>query len=426
MQVFKHTLPGENLKITDKDAGHIYVSSLKNGKMEQKAVFMRNTFRSLADEQYVTASAFYHPAWGRSKKNLRWINALVLDFDGQQEPHDLAIRIANAGLPSASMMVRTPSSGIHAWWFLKPVRGTRKAIRLYESLHASLAAELGADPAAVGAERFWRLPTSANVIYSNSKKYKLSVFRTWRDETRPEDMPGQVQRGQVYAFAAGLLAHPAIKQLQQGVSQGRRDNACFALAVAHLVSGGSVVETEQILLTWNQFNSPAMREEKVIKCVASAAKGLNKDYQHYYNAMRFKIREITGLEIKYRPITQPKAREERKRSHAEEWKQDLITHIEKRGGRMLTSLRRLAKELKIPLSSLKEVLAQLEKEGIIYRDAVGSGRKSFTVLMLTSNYCRNCKKQMGQSGIHYGTAVSRGELSGSFSQLHDAEVCLQL
>ena len=39
------------------------------------------------------------------------------DFDGKQDPHDLALKIADAGLPSASMMVRTPSNGIHGWWF---------------------------------------------------------------------------------------------------------------------------------------------------------------------------------------------------------------------------------------------------------------------------------------------------------------------
>jgi len=211
-----------------------------------------------------------------------------------------------------------------------------------------------------------------------------------------------------------------------GVSKGHRDNACFSLAVAHLISGYSVIETKQILSTWNQLNSPTMREEKVIKCVTSAAKGLNKDFQHYCNAMRFKIRNITGIEIKYRPITPAKGREERKRSHSDEWKQDLIKHLQERGGRKLTTLRRLARELEMPLRSLKDVLAELEDEGIIFKDAVGTGRKSFTVLILSSNNLHSCKKQMGQTGTHYGTAVSRDEGNASFLQLHDPDVCLQL
>lgn len=403
MQAFVHTLPGKNSKIADRNVGYIYVSSLHSSKMQQKAIYSIKMLRSKADEQYVTASAFYHPNWGRNKKNLRWLNAIVLDFDGQQDPQDLAIRIADVGLPSASMMVRTPSGGIHAWWFLKPVRGTPKAIRLYESLQASLAAELGADPQAAGGERLWRMPTSANVIYSNRKKYKLSIFRSWRDENRPYDMPGQIQGGKVYAFTKGLLSNPGVKQLMRGVTQGCRNEACFALAVAHLINGYSTQETLQILLTWNQLNSPVLPEKEVYKCINSAAKGLAKDFNHYYNAMRFKVKNITGHEIKYRPVTPTKPREERKRSHMDEWKKDLIVLLQKRGGRFLGTQKQLAQELGAPLSTLKKVLNMLEDEDIIFRDSVERGKKSFTVLILQVNQVENL---MVYTGIHYSTAVS--------------------
>ena len=122
MQVFRNTLPGKNSKINEKDAGHIYVSSINGGKMQQKAVFTQKGLRRLAGEQYVTASSFFNSQWGRKKKNLRWINALVLDFDVEKngeeiDKHDIVLRVAEAGLPAASMLVRTPSGGIHAWWF---------------------------------------------------------------------------------------------------------------------------------------------------------------------------------------------------------------------------------------------------------------------------------------------------------------------
>lgn len=201
LKIFEHTLPTgttNNKLPASNDRGFVFVSSLSDAGMEQKAIWTRKSLRNNSNEQYVTASSFYKPE--RSRKTLRWINALVLDFDGQQDPHDLALRITDAGLPPASMMVRTPSGGIHVWWCLKPVRGTSKAVRLYESLQASMAAELGADPQAVGGERLWRMPTSANVIYSNRKKYKLSIFRSWRDENRSYDMPGQVQGGESVCF----------------------------------------------------------------------------------------------------------------------------------------------------------------------------------------------------------------------------------
>ena len=266
-----------------------------------------------------------------------------------------------------------------------------------------MAVELGADIAAVGAERLWRLPTYRNVIYSGRRKYKLSVFKNWRDENRPQDMPGQQPKhetGQVYAFTRGLLAHPGIKQLQKGVQHGQRNEACFALSVAYLISGHSMPETEQILFTWNRKNSPAMPEREVLKCIKSAAKGLQKNFQHYYNAMRCRVRNITGIEIKYRPITPAKPREERKRSHLEEWKQDILSLLQKRGDRILVTQSRLAKTLGAPLRSIKLALEQLEKEGLIYRDSVARGRKSFTIII--SKLTHIWKKQMVHTGTHYG------------------------
>lgn len=408
LQVFRHTLPAgtRNNKLpTSNDRGFVFVGSLKSGKMEQKPIWTRKSLKKQINEQYVTAAAFWNSKLSRTIKNLRWIVALPLDFDGAQDPHDLALKIADAGLPPASMMVPTPSGGIHVWWFLRPVRATARAVRLYTALQGSLATELGADVAAVGAERLWRLPTS-QVIYSGQRKYKLSVFRNWRDENRPEDMPGQQRTGQVYAFTHRLLVHSGIKQLMRGVSQGCRNEACFALAVAHIISGYSFQEALQILMNWNKLNLPPMREQEVIKCLKSAAKGIEKDYRHYYNAMRCKIRNITGEEIKYRPITLAIPREKRKRSHLTEWKQDLILLLQKRGGRMLITQKRLASMLGAPLRSLKMALYQLEAEGLIYRDSVARGKKSFTIII--AKIPNKCKKLTVHTGTHVGIEKNSG------------------
>ena len=86
--------------------------------------------------------------------------------------------------------------------------------------------------------------------------------------------------------------------------------------------------------------------------------------------MRLKVRNITGREIKYRPITAAKPRGERKRSHIAEWKSDVVAYLDKRGGKILTRQRRFARELGMLYSTLKIVLNELEKEGAIYRDSV--------------------------------------------------------
>lgn len=102
-----------------------------------------------------------------------------------------------------------------------------------------------------------------------------------------------------------------------------------------------------------------------------------KNYLHYYNAMRQKAREITNINIKYRPITPAKPRGERKRSHIHEYQQDILNLLQKRGGKMPITQSMLAKMLNAPLRSIKLALRELEKSGSIFRDAVIRGKKSF-------------------------------------------------
>lgn len=401
-----NTLPVE------RDRGHVYIATLYPNGMKQKAIHSIRTLSNKAREQYVTAAAFYHQGWGRTVRNLRWINALVLDFDVAQnsnelEANELAVRIADSGLPAASMFVRSPSGGIHTWWFLHPVRATRKAVRLYTILQKSLADELGADICAVGAERFWRMPTVDNVIYSSNKKFKLSQFRSWRDKYRAEDMPQvqKIQRGQVYV--PFLIKHPGVKQLLRGVTRGQRNEACFALAVAHLISGYSIKKTEQLLLAWNGLNTPSLSEREVYACINSAARGIAKNYRHYFNAFRCRVKRITGLEIKYQPISPAKPRNERKRTHMKEHEQDILNLMRKRGGRLLITQAQLAELLNAPLRSIKLALSKLEESGFIFKHAIQRGRKSFTVIV--SRIDQECKKQMVHSRTHlYGIQRQMG------------------
>ena len=57
----------------------------------------------------------------------------------------------------------------------------------------------------------------------------------------------------------------------------------------------------------------------------------------------------------------------------------------------------------MPYSSLKVALNELETEGVIYRDSVQRGPKSFTILILQIPQTPTASASlMGQSGTHYG------------------------
>ncbi len=91
---------------------------------------------------------------------------------------------------------------------------------------------------------------------------------------------------------------------------------------------------------------------------------------------------------------------------------------------MLITQSSLAKQLNAPLRSIKLALAELEKSGSVFKNAVIRGRKSFTIII--DKIYQNCKKLMVHTGIHYGREVSRGEQTAFFSQYHELDVCLQL
>ncbi len=68
---------------------------------------------------------------------------------------------------------------------------------------------------------------------------------------------------------------------------------------------------------------------------------------------------------------------------------------------MLTTQSRLAKKLAMLIRSLKKVLAILESEGIIYRDSVQRGRKSFTVIILNLQGAMKPASLMVHTRTHY-------------------------
>ena|GEM_PF-4282706 len=114
----------------------------------------------------------------------------------------------------------------------------------------------------------------------------------------------------------------------------------------------------------------------------SAARGIEKNYQHYYNAMRSKIREIAGIEIKYRPVSPRKAREERKRTHISEHEQDILNLTFKRGGKLCVKQTKLAELLDAPLRSIKAAIKNLTKATGVIIKTIQRGRRSVTIILL--------------------------------------------
>lgn len=340
---------------------------------------------------YYTPNTFYRND-RRDSGALRWLNAMFIDIDvknGQNESMilpDVLEMVTAAGLPAPSLLVSTPSGGFHVYWYFhSPKRAFPKVTELYKHIQAAIAEVLHGDLQAVGAERWLRMPTAENTVYQSDSRVSFDELCDWLAIYQEELKEEKLQRKAVCVGPAGLLGHAAIQQLLKGVSEGKRDNTCYTLALAFKASGYDEKETEARLQEWNTRNNPAMRQIDVKRKVKSAFKkgapgGPSAEW----------IRRLSGMAFTYQHWEEAKPREERTYSHFDEWEQDVIRYLKSQGGQVSAGQRTIAQAIKsssdeaksIPYSTFKKVIEHLVQIGIIIKKVEGKGRAAVTTLTL--------------------------------------------
>lgn len=380
---------------------------------------------------YYTPNTFYRND-KRHEGALRWLNAMVIDIDvkhGQNKGMtlpDVLDAITSAGLPEPSLIVSTPSGGFHVYWYLNnPKRSLPKVTAHYKRIQASIAEAMKGDPQAIGAERWFRMPTAQNTIYQSESRVSFDELCDWLaiyQEERTEE------RKAVCVGVEGLLHHPAILKLLEGVSEGQRDNTCYTLALTFKASGYDEKETEIRLKEWNQRNDPSMRELEIKRKVKSAYKngapaGPTANW----------IRLLSGMNFTYQVWEEAKPREERIYSHFKEWEQDVISHLKKEGGLISGGQRKIAEAIKsssdksksIPYSTFKKVIEYLIQIGIIEKKVEGKGRAAITTLTLVKDskvVPFQPRKERKRNGFNSNTFID--QVVGGVSFRHLTRACI--
>ncbi|MBM7580826.1 primase C-terminal domain-containing protein [Jeotgalibacillus terrae] len=341
---------------------------------------------------YYTPNTFYRRDQ-RHAGALRWLNAMVIDIDvknGQNEGlilPDVLDLITNTGLPGPSLIVSTPSGGFHVYWYFSQAkRALPKVTEHYRRIQQTIAEAVNGDPQAVGAERWFRIPTHQNTIYQSDNRVSFDDLCNWFSIHIEEQTE---EKKSICADAANLLQHAAIQRLLQGVSKGQRDNTCYTLALAFKASGYSESETESSLHDWNKKNQPAMTQLDVKRKVKSAFKKSAP-----LGPSAYWIRTLSGLAFTYKVWDEAKPREERKYSHFDEWEKDIIRYLKKQGGQVCAAQRKIAqaitsssdRSISIPYSTFKKVIDYLVQIGIISKKVEGKGRAAVTYLTLKKDY----------------------------------------
>lgn len=364
-----------------------------------KAVRTYQTLFSVSkDYTYFTPNTFCHNK-KRSQANLRWINTFSLDLDVKGQKfnhiplHDLVFYIVSKGLPEPSLVVKTPSGGLHVHWYLEdPRRAYKKEmIDHYKRILKVIIEELscyGADPLANGPERYFRIPTEENTIYQTSKRVPFKVFADWYSEQVTKRQAAQKKAKLAANLKPGqvLLQHAAVQTLLKGVSEGNRDSSCYTLALAFKASGFDEEEAEKRLHEWNTKNEPPMRQIDVKRKVKSAFKagspaGPSSEW----------ISRLSGMPFSYQVWEEAKPRHERVYSHLSEWEDDILAYIRQRKGSKVTSSQReLCEEItssanrkqKISYSTFKRAMASLIEAGKLVKEVIGKGRGAVTTFTI--------------------------------------------
>lgn len=337
---------------------------------------------------YYTPNTFYRND-RRAQETLRWLNAVVLDVDtknGQNEGlilPDLLDRIGAAGLPQPSLIVRTPSGGFHVHFILdQPRKAYSNAVRRYQLLQRTMAEAIGADLQAIGAERFFRIPTENNIIFQTDSTVSFDALNDWYWINHVDSRTSYSRAsGHADLSGRGMLKHPAFQALLQGVQVGARDQTAYTLALAFKVEGYSDEEAASKLHAWNELLDTPLPSWQIDKKIKSAYReGAKKGPKASF------VTELSGIPFKYGSIWEPaKPREERKNSHFDEWENDIIQSLKVLpGNEIIDSQRKLAAYWGMSLSSFQHVIRSLMESERITVEVTGKGRAAKTIIRLVS------------------------------------------
>ena len=344
-------------------------------------------FQVAGDMVYYTPNSFYRND-KRQKDALRWLNAMVVDVDAKHNHESLTFpelsdRIDEAGLPPVSLAIKTPSGGYHVYWFFEePRRAFPKVTDHYERVQAEIAKAIGGDLMAIGAERWFRLPTPENTVHHSGNHVRFDDLCDWftiQHESKSETASTRI------TSQKSLFEHPAVKALLNGVSEGVRDHTCYTLALTCKAEGYCEDQATSLLLQWNLQNDPPMTNQQVHQKVRSAYKtgapeGPSSEW----------LSRLSGVTFTYQKWEPAKERKDRIYSHQDEWEQDLVKALKEAGGTISGSQKEIAQQIpssidgdqSIPLSTLKKVITRLSELGIIEKEVEGSGRGACTTIRL--------------------------------------------
>lgn len=325
----------------------------------------------------------------KEKRYLRWINAISIEIDNEEATLADVIHLCQMfDLSYPNLVIKSPN-GIHVHWLIERERSNPQMLKNYEVISSALKKVfgwIGAD--AVGPERYWRMPTSYNVIYQLDDRYTAQELKVWAMETlgiEEQLQPIHHKRSErIQLVKSGVMENPAIQRLLQGVPYGYdvRNRTAFTLALL-LYRTQHMSEHEiytYLSNEWNCKNEVRIKQNELRKSVKSACSG------RYHNASAKHINEILeiiGSDLRFRYKVRSKYDGQKKYVKRSVLVDRILDYVSENGGSICISQRALARTLNAAFKSVQNAILEI-KEGNLAEVCSKVGRNGGTVINLIS------------------------------------------
>lgn len=339
---------------------------------------------------------------GHSEDNLRQINTFYIDFDITSSAEEMTsgdILTAAIDLGFMPTLILKSDKGFQAYFVLtEPAYVTAhsqyKVVKVAKAISQNLRNYFGQTlPVDMTCNHFGiaRMPRTDNIEFYH-EEYIYS-FQEWLDwSMKQSDLPFPSKKPNLTVISGsegvkqvdepwyGLLLREA--NIRGAKALMGRNNVLFTLALANFSSGVSQSDCEAVLADFNEHLAEPLSQDEFLKVIHSAYsekyEAASRDYiKLLCKAWVNESLKDSDLFIKQRWYKFKKKRADRKNSHLNEWKADIMAYLEgyfqSEDPFIQTTKKAIREELNIPERSLDKVLKALKADRKIFL-VVKSGR----------------------------------------------------
>lgn len=439
MSIDKLTAYEKSLNDSPYRKGVVFVSPSKNDLEEGKG-YVVTSYETLQEKyQNLThwtpnifrGGSYYNFAKriikGHTKQNLKQINVIGLDIDTKEvDLYALYLGCEELGLPRPNLLLETPA-GFQFFFVLETpffihkeqdYKALRVAERLAENIREALKTYVPVD-FNCNKFGFYRIPKEDNVLDFYDKPAKTNEMLTWSRQYEEKEnrkflhvvyKENRIASEQTAANWYQALIHAT--QIEKGHFAASRNNALFTLALANYTSGRTYEAAYDELDQFNSNLDHPLRKQEFERILNSAYSGKYKGVKRSY------VEGLLGLWTDGKAQFKggagwykfKKAREDRERSHYDEWEQDILDYLEDHTTPEIPflegSLKEIAETLGMAVSSLKEVLKRSDK---LVKRTIGRGRGAVTKLTSRTMLFRSVlllrKQQIQQAQLSFAEVL---------------------